>query len=73
MPIHGIVTALTFGGAGPSGFVLRGGSWNNNPQNAASSVRLRNDPDNINNNDGFRVVLCASTRFCPFSGGAAQN
>jgi hypothetical protein len=40
--------------------VLRGGSWNNNPENAAPANRNRNHPDNRNNNIGFRLV-CALT------------
>jgi hypothetical protein len=45
----------------PSSRVLRGGSWNNNPQNLRSANRNRNQPDNRNNNVGFRVAstLCA--------------
>ncbi len=41
--------------------VLRGGSWNNNPQNLRSANRNRNTTDNRNNNIGFRVgrTLCA--------------
>lgn len=39
--------------------VLRGGAWINNPENARSANRNRNNPDNRNNNRGFRVV-CAS-------------
>ncbi len=39
--------------------VLRGGSWNNNQDNARSANRNRNNPNNRNNNIGFRVV-CAS-------------
>jgi hypothetical protein len=39
--------------------VLRGGSWNNNPDNVRSSARNNNHPDNRNNNIGFRV-LCSS-------------
>ena len=35
--------------------VLRGGSWNNNPQNLRSANRNRNTPDNRNNNICFRV------------------
>ena len=38
--------------------VLRGGSWNNNPENARSANLKRNNPDNRNNNIGFRV-LCS--------------
>ncbi len=37
--------------------VIRGGSWNNNRNNARCAVRNRNNPDNFNNNIGFRVVL----------------
>jgi len=36
--------------------VVRGGSWNNNPQNLRSANRNRNTTDNRNNNLGFRVV-----------------
>lgn len=41
--------------------VLRGGFWNNNPQNLRSANRNRNQPDNRSNNVGFRVAstLCA--------------
>ena len=34
--------------------MLRGGTWNNNSQNARSANRNRNTP---NNNNGFRVVM----------------
>ncbi|WAL60118.1 formylglycine-generating enzyme family protein [Thermocoleostomius sinensis A174] len=44
--------------------LLRGGSWNNNPRNCRSANRNRNLPDNRNNNNGFRVVLSASTPDC---------
>lgn len=44
--------------AGSSVRVLRGGSWNNNPHNARASYRNNNNPDNRNNNIGFRLV-CA--------------
>jgi formylglycine-generating enzyme required for sulfatase activity len=37
--------------------VMRGGSWNNNPRNARCAYRNRNNPNNFNNNIGFRVVL----------------
>jgi len=37
--------------------VVRGGAWNNNPDNARCAYRNRNQPDNRNNNLGFRVVL----------------
>jgi len=39
--------------------VVRGGSWNNNPDNARSSARNNNHPNNRNDNIGFRV-LCES-------------
>lgn len=39
--------------------VLRGGSWNNNERNARCAYRNDNEPDNFNNNIGFRV--CAMT------------
>ncbi|MEO0968186.1 MAG: hypothetical protein AAFX80_07530 [Cyanobacteria bacterium J06639_18] len=37
--------------------MLRGGSWNNNPENCRSACRNNNNPDNDdNNNIGFRLV-----------------
>ncbi|MCX5645977.1 MAG: SUMF1/EgtB/PvdO family nonheme iron enzyme [Phycisphaerae bacterium] len=39
-----------------SGRVLRGGAWNNNPRNCRSAYRNNNDPDERNDNIGFRVV-----------------
>jgi formylglycine-generating enzyme required for sulfatase activity len=36
---------------------LRGGSWNNNENNARVSIRNNDHPDNRNNNIGFRVVV----------------
>ena len=36
--------------------VIRGGSWNNNAQNCRSANRNNNDPDNRNNNLGYRVL-----------------
>jgi retron-type reverse transcriptase len=42
--------------------VLRGGSWNNNPQNLRSAYRNRNNTDNRNNNNGFRVGSTLSAR-----------
>lgn len=41
---------------------LRGGSWNNNTDNLPCAIRNRNNPDNRNNNIGFRVVRAQS---CP--------
>ena len=37
--------------------VLRGGSWNNNRNNVRAAYRNRNNPDNRNRNNGFRVVV----------------
>jgi hypothetical protein len=36
--------------------VVRGGSWNNNQNNARAAYRNYNDPADRNNNIGFRVV-----------------
>jgi formylglycine-generating enzyme required for sulfatase activity len=36
--------------------VLRGGSWNNTPDNLRSSNRNNNQPTNRNNNVGFRLA-----------------
>jgi hypothetical protein len=44
--------------------VLRGGSWNNNRNNARCSYRNRNEPDNFNNNIGFRLVCSTSLWLC---------
>jgi hypothetical protein len=46
---------------GPGHKVLRGGSWNNKANNVRSANRNRNNPDNRNNNRGFR---CASRSLC---------
>ncbi len=45
----------------PVGRVLRGGSWNNKPQNARSAKRNRNDTANRNNNNGFRLASTLRT------------
>ncbi|MCC5875577.1 MAG: SUMF1/EgtB/PvdO family nonheme iron enzyme [Candidatus Sumerlaeia bacterium] len=59
-------------GASPRGTnrVIRGGSWNNNPQNLRSANRNRNTPDNRNNNLGFRVVSSPPTPH-PMAGAVA--
>ncbi len=36
---------------------LRGGAFNNNQRNARCAYRNNNEPNNRNNNIGFRVVL----------------
>ncbi|MEI8375740.1 MAG: SUMF1/EgtB/PvdO family nonheme iron enzyme [Planctomycetota bacterium] len=46
-------------GRRPDSRVLRGGSWNNRPNNTRSAKRNRNTPDNRNNNTGFRVSSTA--------------
>jgi hypothetical protein len=55
---------------------LRGGSWNNNEDDARVSIRNNNHPNNRNNNIGFRVVafhsFVASSMFRPRSGIAAE-
>ena len=45
---------------------MRGGAWNNNRDNARCAYRNRNDPDNRNDNLGFRVVLRAAHVLPPF-------
>ncbi len=35
--------------------VLRGGSWNNNDNNCRAANRNYNNPQNTNDNNGFRV------------------
>ena len=42
---------------------MRGGSWNNNQDNARSAYRNNNTPDNRNNNLGFRVVCSSLQRY----------
>ena len=42
------------------GRVLRGGSWDNNARNCRSANRNRNNPDNRNNNIGFRVASASA-------------
>jgi hypothetical protein len=44
----------------PVGRVLRGGSWNNKPQNTRAANRNRNEPANRNNNNGFRLASTPS-------------
>jgi len=52
---------------------LRGGSWNNNIDNARLSDRNNNHPDNEWNNNGFRVlashgfVVASSMSRCRFA------
>ena len=46
------------GAASGDNRVKRGGSWNNDADNAARAYRNNNDPDNRNNNLGFRLGWC---------------
>ncbi|HPH01606.1 MAG TPA: SUMF1/EgtB/PvdO family nonheme iron enzyme [Spirochaetota bacterium] len=46
--------------------VLRGGSYNNNPDNLRSSHRNNNDPGNHNNNNGFRLVRSGRSSGCQY-------
>ncbi|NCO34758.1 MAG: hypothetical protein AUJ92_21530 [Armatimonadetes bacterium CG2_30_59_28] len=39
--------------------MARGGSWNNNPNNDRVANRNGNNPENRNNNLGFRYVVAA--------------
>ncbi|MGB1011612.1 MAG: hypothetical protein ACPGVP_17970 [Thiolinea sp.] len=39
---------------------MRGGSWNNNQENARAARRNRNLPTNRNNNVGFRLCCAFS-------------
>ena len=45
-------------------FVIRGGSWNNEPDNVRSANRNRNTPTNRNDNIGLRCAQDA----CPMAG-----
>jgi Sulfatase-modifying factor enzyme 1 len=42
--------------------VLRGGSWINNARNCRSAQRNANDPDNRNDNMGFRLAQALRVR-----------
>ena len=60
---HGLAREFRLGARGAwrqesASRVLRGGSWNNNDRdNVLSSNRNNNDPDNRNENIGFRAVV----------------
>ncbi|MBN1479309.1 SUMF1/EgtB/PvdO family nonheme iron enzyme [candidate division KSB1 bacterium] len=45
--------------------VLRGGSWNNNENNLRVTNRNRNNPQNRNNNIGFRCAQYFAIIFLP--------
>jgi formylglycine-generating enzyme required for sulfatase activity len=40
--------------------VVRGGSWNNNQRNVRAAYRNHNEPDNANDNIGFRCARSIS-------------
>ncbi len=45
--------------------MIRGGSWNNEPRNCRSANRNRNEPEERNNNLGFRVARAQRTWWIP--------
>ncbi len=53
--------------------VLRGGSWNNNRENARCTNRNRNNTDNSNDNIGFRCVSHDSCRVYRWNRFSAKN
>jgi len=56
--------------------VLRGGSWNNDRNNARCANRNRNNPNNWNNNVGLRLVVSHVLLFgrkCRPANGAARG
>ena len=54
------INKMMTGASSGSNRVKRGGSWNNNASNCAVSYRNNNNPNNRNNNLGFRVVRSAN-------------
>jgi formylglycine-generating enzyme required for sulfatase activity len=42
--------------------VVRGGAFNNNERNVRCAYRNRNNPNNRNDNIGFRVVVASLRR-----------
>ena len=42
--------------------MIRGGSWRNNARNCRSAYRNRNDPENRNNNLGFRLARSSADK-----------
>jgi formylglycine-generating enzyme required for sulfatase activity len=47
---------MAVSGQGSRSRVLRGGAFNNNADHVRASIRNNNDPDNRNNNIGFRLA-----------------
>jgi hypothetical protein len=58
--VHQTRVAVNYG----SNRVNRGGSWNNNARNCRSANRNNNDPDNRNNDLGFRLLSSLSCQKC---------
>jgi hypothetical protein len=56
--------SLVDGGNWDTPLRLRGGSWINQSNNCRSANRNNNEPDDRNNNIGFRVVVVALTPDC---------
>ncbi len=52
--------------------VNRGGSWNNDARNCSSAYRNRNDPENRNNNLGFRLARSSADRVDALSDGTGR-
>lgn len=48
---------LLLHGSGSQHRVLRGGAFNNNDRNVRCAYRNRNNPNNRNRNNGFRIVV----------------
>jgi hypothetical protein len=57
--------------------VLRGGNWNNNANNSRCAYRNNNNPNNANNNIGFRCVRGiregAGGNTCPLRAGGVRQ
>ena len=53
--------------------MLRGGSWNNNARNCRSAYRNRNEPDNRNNNIGFRLAAAPTRTDVPREPAVTQS
>jgi hypothetical protein len=63
--LRGLVNATTWCAVEDPVRCLRGGSFNNNHRNARVAYRNRNNPDNHNDNQGFRVVVAHDTLSLP--------
>jgi hypothetical protein len=53
--------------------VVRGGSWNNDQDNARASYRNDNAPDNRNNNAGLRVVRSSHILIPPYGAAGRRS